>query len=352
MKLLIIADDLTGALDSSVAFARHGFRVLCALSPERLSDALAEAPDVISVSTNSRELAEKEAIRRLEDILSGAREDCAFRNAIIFKKVDSRLKGHVRAELAVLAGRSEGMLVCPAIPRLGRLVKNGAVCGAGVDTPIDIAKTTGCQPSAVPEATSDADIDAALEAALADDGQLPLLVGAAGLAQAVARRFAKTPLQPEIATLPAPALFAIGSRDPVTVAQMTDLDGLAAPNGHVPETAETGEEPEIIQMTAGHETIDSVAAGTAFAAGIAARLQRRPPRALLACGGETAAAIAHRIGCGLVEVDGEVLPGLPVSRMLDGMPGLTFITKSGGFGEADTLVKLINKLVTSPAKAM
>ncbi|WP_321340222.1 four-carbon acid sugar kinase family protein [Breoghania sp.] len=352
MRLLIIADDLTGALDSSVAFARHGFRVLCALSPERFSDALDKAPDVISVSTNSREIPEIEAVQRLEEILTGMRNDPGFRDAIIFKKIDSRLKGHVSAELKALTGESASLLVCPAIPRLGRLVKKGTVCGAGVETPIDVAKTAGCPPSAVPDAASDVDIDAALDAALPDDGPAPLLVGAAGLAEALARRFARTASQPEIASLPAPALFAIGSRDPVTVAQMAGLDALPAPNGLVPATAGTGAELEIVQMTAGNEAIDSLAASRTFAEGIATLLERRPPQALLACGGETAAAIADRIGCGLLQVDGEVLPGLPVSRMLDGMPGLTFITKSGGFGAPDTLVKLVSKLVTSRAKAM
>ena len=50
-RLAIIADDLTGALDSSVPFALAGLNVLVSLPPAVFDEALAGEPDVIVVNT-------------------------------------------------------------------------------------------------------------------------------------------------------------------------------------------------------------------------------------------------------------------------------------------------------------
>jgi uncharacterized protein YgbK (DUF1537 family) len=63
-------------------------------------------------------------------------------------------------------------------------------------------------------------------------------------------------------------------------------------------------------------------------------------RTLVLSGGETAAAVLDAIGAGLLRVEGEVLPGLPLCRVV-GLPGFpAVITKSGGFGPPDTLLRL------------
>ena len=55
MRVLIIADDLTGALDSAVTLTGAGLRCVVARRPGDIAAALALAPDVLSVSTASRE---------------------------------------------------------------------------------------------------------------------------------------------------------------------------------------------------------------------------------------------------------------------------------------------------------
>ncbi|MCB1384619.1 MAG: hypothetical protein KDJ29_18240 [Hyphomicrobiales bacterium] len=342
MKFLIIADDLTGALDSSGVFATHGLTVLCATSPRLLNEALERGPDVVSVSTNSRELSEAEAVRRMARVLSVIGAHNAYGDALIFKKVDSRLKGHVAAEIVDLAAGSGRTLICPAVPKLGRFVRNGAVCGAGVAVPIAIAERTGCSSADIPDALSDADLDAAVR----DCPPGTLFIGAAGLAEALARKHAASPSPREIGDLPAPALFAIGSRDPVTLAQLGGLATVRAPNGNVPANLPTGHDRlQVVQMTADGGHVDPLEAGEKFASGICKLLHRRQPALLLACGGETAAAIMRGVGCGLLLVKGEVSPGLPMSQMLDGLPGLNLITKSGGFGPPEILLGLADRLV-------
>lgn len=341
MKTLLIADDLTGALDSSVAFVERGLTVLCALSPDHVSQALERDPDVICVSTNSRELAENEAIKLILSIVSTVDLYPAWCDAVVFKKIDSRLKGHIAAEVDVLADRCSGVLVCPAIPRLNRLVKNGRVCGAGVATPFSVSATIGLSDMQVVDAQTDGDLDAALTAV----DLRTLFVGAAGLAEALARRLVPNFVPRSAPVLHAPALFAIGSRDPVTLAQLTGLTPIRAANGRVPTATPINQALSIVQMTPGKDAIEPARAGNCFAAGISNWVIRHNPASLLVCGGESAAAIAKYLGCGLLRVEGEVMPGLPVSTMIDGLAGLKVVTKSGGFGGPDTLVKLVDKLV-------
>ena len=139
MKILLIADDLTGALDASVAFAARGLSVLCASTPDATGRAIDLAPDVLAVSTNSRDLSEDDAVARLKAVVERARSVPNWDEVVLFKKVDSRLKGHIAAEMALLADYRRDALVCPAIPRLGRFVRDGAVCGSGVAEPIQVA---------------------------------------------------------------------------------------------------------------------------------------------------------------------------------------------------------------------
>ncbi|MEI2387934.1 four-carbon acid sugar kinase family protein [Breoghania sp. JC706] len=349
-RVLIIADDLTGALDSSVAFAERGLRVVVALDTSRLPDALAAAPDVVAVSTGSREMSEEAAsaaVSRVCDVVGRF-------SGIVMKKVDSRLKGPVAAEVDTLsASMPRPVLAAPAIPRLGRLVVDGAVTGTGVDAPIDVATALN-RPAEIPDIRTDADFDEALP----DDLEGTLFVGAAGLAEAIARRLAGDPAiggqagegVPESGSpvLAKPVLAAIGSRDPVTLRQIAALDKDAlviAPNGAVPEVRAAP--LVVVQMAQGDDAIAPREAENRFSGGVCDLVGALKPATLFACGGESAAAILRRLGVGLLELKGEALPGIPVSRALDGAVGLDVVTKSGGFGMADTLVRLFG----APAQA-
>ena len=72
MRVLIIADDLTGALDSAVTLTGAGLRCVVARRPADVAAALAEEPDVLSISTASREGSAAEA-RAAVELLEGAR---------------------------------------------------------------------------------------------------------------------------------------------------------------------------------------------------------------------------------------------------------------------------------------
>jgi uncharacterized protein YgbK (DUF1537 family) len=75
---------------------------------------------------------------------------------------------------------------------------------------------------------------------------------------------------------------------------------------------------------------------------VAARLAGRHAGTLLACGGETADAVLGALGVGVLRLDGEILPGVPVSTMLVGGRPMQLVTKSGGFGGPDALVSVLD----------
>ncbi|WP_180966935.1 four-carbon acid sugar kinase family protein [Cohaesibacter celericrescens] len=337
----MIADDLTGALDASVAFADRGLKVICAMSIASLPSALEQSADVVAISTGSRELSQQDAIVIIKQVRKIVEAAPSAQGAIWFKKIDSRLKGHIAAEVAVLRNPGQPVLVCPAFPRLGRYVRDGALCGVGVEQPIDVASVSGVDAAGCLDATSDADIDAGV-GQFALDG---LFVGAAGLAEGLARQLAPLSVTRASVVPPAPALFAIGSRDTVTLAQLQTFTPLAAPNGQVPSPQVWQGPLQIVQITPGADIVSGQEAGRAFASGIADWIKQSNPATLLACGGESASAIAKHLDIGLLEVRGEVLPGLPLSVCCDGGRDLCIVTKSGGFGSKDTLVNLSQKLV-------
>ncbi|RVV97346.1 hypothetical protein EKE94_12320 [Mesobaculum littorinae] len=340
-QVLVIADDLTGTLDSAVAFAGPGRRVCVARRVEAVPQALATGAAVIAVNTASREIPEAEALARLQGLFAMLDLGAV---PLVFKKVDSRLKGHVAAEsraVAQAAGAAR-ILALPAIPDMGRVQQGGQITGTGVDRPIDIADRFGGGARdgiEVPEAGSDAEIDACVAGAPGGT----LWAGARGLAFALARARFGAAGQGAVPFLPAPAIFALGSRDPITVVQAEELadhapricapDGLLQPGG-------AGAPLTLVQLTDGGAGRPAREAGADFAHGVAALVRESGTRFLLASGGETADAILDRLGIDVVDVMAELAPGLPVCSAPASWGSFLIATKSGGFGAPDLLCRL------------
>lgn len=332
IALAVVADDLTGALDASAPFAERGLRTAVALDRDGLADALASGAEIIGISTDSRELSPGEARQAVADTI--ARLPAGTR---VFKKIDSRLKGNIASELDAL--HFERALVVPAIPAFGRWVRNGQLGGFGVAEPIDIAARLGryAQASSIPDTDSQADIARVLE-----DGTHDLLVGARSLAEALAGVMVPAPPPVSPAHLPATAICVIGSIDPITQDQIArlraarpDLNYVAAPNGIMPAPP-VAAALTIVQATPGDEPEDATTVAERL--GRALRdMQPAPGTLLVISGGATAQLVLQALGIGVLHLLGEALPGLPIARAA----GFTIITKSGGFGEPDTLARLL-----------
>ncbi|GIP40056.1 membrane protein [Paenibacillus sp. J31TS4] len=120
-QLAIIADDLTGATDSGVQFARAGLSASVIFDLANL-DTLTN--DVTVVDTDTRAVARDAAYRKTKEAAEAVRAaGCPH----LFKKVDSTLRGNVGTELdAMLDARPDVLaVVAPAFPQAGRTTRDG-----------------------------------------------------------------------------------------------------------------------------------------------------------------------------------------------------------------------------------
>ncbi|PJE30022.1 hypothetical protein CVM50_11010 [Pseudooceanicola marinus] len=336
-KVLIIADDLTGALDSAVGFAAPGRRVMVARSPEDVAETWATRPDVLAVNTSSREISAKAAAARVTHALEALSPDDFD---VVMKKVDSRLKGNPAAETAALArwaGRAR-QVACPAIPEMDRRVEGGALVGAGVADPIPVASRFD-DPVEVPEIGSDAELDRLIT----DAPDSPLWIGARGLSFALARQLGVT--APPDTGLAAPVMIANGSRDPVTLTQIAalpeNLTRIEAPDGTTSDAVPTPGQPLALTITDGGGALPGAEAARRFAETIARTARAARPAALVICGGESAQAALDRLSVTSLQIIAELRPGLPLCRIDTAWGPVDIVTKSGGFGAPGLLAEIV-----------
>lgn len=119
-QILLIADDLTGANDSGVQLVRHGFSSAVFFAGQPAAD----SADVIVVDTDSRASTPREAYDRVRQT---ADRLAATGPALVYKKIDSTLRGNLGAEIdAVLDAFQLALaLIAPAFPRIGRTTQHG-----------------------------------------------------------------------------------------------------------------------------------------------------------------------------------------------------------------------------------
>ncbi|MBC7261536.1 MAG: hypothetical protein H5T63_05950, partial [Chloroflexi bacterium] len=116
IELGIIADDLTGAMDTGVQFAKQGLHTVVMLCAQELPSA-----KVVALSTDSRDEPAAEAYHRAKQAAE------QLHGRFIYKKIDSNLRGNIGPELdGVLDGLGlQRALVVPAFPAAGRTTVDG-----------------------------------------------------------------------------------------------------------------------------------------------------------------------------------------------------------------------------------
>ena len=124
IKLLVIADDFTGALDTGVQFSKRGIPTMVSTDTTFNFNEMNEEVDVLVIDTESRYLSFEEAYSLIHRIIVSAKNaDVPF----IFNKVDSALRGNISAEIkAVLdASRATAVPFLPAYPEMNRVLIDG-----------------------------------------------------------------------------------------------------------------------------------------------------------------------------------------------------------------------------------
>jgi uncharacterized protein YgbK (DUF1537 family) len=364
-SLRLLADDMTGALDSASAFVAV-FGEMC------VSGALSSAATQVVDSATREVETEKAAAHAamLAPLLAAAP------GRLSFFKVDSLLRGNSGAELAAILKRAafDRVVIANAMPFQGRKTRHGRQVRLkdGVETPTgeNLPGTLTrygvslrlAQPAQVPgpgvtlyDSETEADLDTIVRNTLAAGGAT-LWVGSGGLAGALARALTRQPVA--MPRLHAPVLGLIGSQHRMMLAQMARVPG------HVVSLADATVE------TAASVTRDLAQAHAAFLicdlpAGITrpeahARIEARfsalvtqvpPPGVLFVSGGETLRSLMLPLEAEALDVIGEIEPGAPISRLRGGLwHGTLVLSKSGAFGQEDFLQRLLS-LLHVPSKA-
>ncbi len=335
MTLRLLADDLTGALDSAARF-------VSLVGPVPVQWRTDDLPPTAAIDAGTRDLdtaAAHAAIARLAPLLRGA--------DIAFKKIDSLLRGHVAVELAACMRHFEHCVLAPAFPFQGRITGGGRQLArdgdhwqdSGVDLP---AALRDCGLTvAMHDAETDADLDTIVAAGRVLAGSV-LWCGTGGLAGALAgRRVVPCP------RLARPILALIGSDHSVSASQLAatgnrllriaaaGTDAIAA----IRRSLQSGATAVCVALPGGTPRAEAARRiGLCFAELLAA-LDR--PGTLIVSGGETLRRLCDALGVAGLDVDGEIEPGVPTSTLRGGTwDGQRVVSKSGAFGDAGFLARL------------
>lgn len=126
VKLVIIADDLTGALDTGVQFSKKNMSAIVTTDLNFNFEDICKEADVVVIDTESRHIPADEAKERVKSALSKFdKKEIKF----FYKKTDSTLRGNIGSEVE---GFMEGLNIdevsfIPAFPLGKRTVKDGVL---------------------------------------------------------------------------------------------------------------------------------------------------------------------------------------------------------------------------------
>lgn len=364
MSDYFLADDLSGALDAAAGFHHAGHPVTIVWT----ADGWRQVRDgVAGVTTETRNAAPAIAAAVVAETIALGRELGA---RLVYKKIDSTLRGPVAAELGALARQMPNarILFAPANPRAGRTIRGGELLVHGVPVaetefgrdPISpvkeslIGRVLGDAMSArvvIPEVCVEADLDAAV-AQMGDFGQPWVAVGSGALARPVAARAGtgRTSTTTRAALPRGPTLMICGSAHPRNREQAAALErehgvprielSPAAPAAAIAAArsalAVQGAAALLVEETRGDSTkiVRDIARTTAEL------VRSSGAQRLFITGGETAFAFCRVLGISSLQFVGEVEPGLSLSRAEPpGGAALLLAIKPGGFGDDRTWLR-------------
>jgi uncharacterized protein YgbK (DUF1537 family) len=336
-SIAIVADDLTSAADGAAPFVARG--LTAAIGRGQLPR---QAAAVVAVDGGSRSASSSQAFERVARMtrqLAG--------RAVLYKTVDSTLRGHIREELEACfaaSGRTS-MVFAPAFPQAGRTTVGGIQFVDGMPVsessygqdPVHPARHSALAdlvPRCIRNVTLlDAVTQEELDSRIAsiEDPESVLWVGSPGMAAALARRFVPgrtlPPLSDDISN---EVLVVIGSanlRSHIQADQLQKASGVMLLRG--PRTRER----------------DPAAVLRRIAEGAAQELQGPRFGALIATGGDTMEAVLDLLDVREFEILQELDPGFPLgrARLGDGR-SLLLAMKAGGFGSDDALRRAVARL--------
>lgn len=122
-RLIIIADDITGACDTAIQFRKHGLSSIVLRSLKDIETAVNEV-DVVVFDTGSRNDSPAKAYAKVVSVTKAVKETGI---RIFYKKVDSTLRGNIGQEIDAIMDKAgiEFAVVAPAYPANRRITVGG-----------------------------------------------------------------------------------------------------------------------------------------------------------------------------------------------------------------------------------
>jgi len=411
----VVADDFTGACDVGVQFSKRGLKTVVLTDLENLPSLKGEY-DVVVVDTETRNIAPEAAYGKVRETLRSL-ENTGVK--LVYKKIDSTLRGNIGAELdAVLDELGlRAVAVAPSFPAYDRTVMNGRLLvgtqplektefahdplnplyeshiptllkgqterrvahialhqvRGGVEQLQDEIKRLIEEGSKVIVADAEIKEDLA-NIAKASMSSGILLCGSAGLAEEFSR----------LLTCRSGLLVVCGSINSVTIEQVAEaerqlgvkvlepnLSGVLLSDEKLLATARnlagkvkkylTQDRDVIMRLAKSKDLIlkiqeegkqlrmSPLQVTDRLLLVLSESFKRIAARqklvSLILVGGDTSIRIMNVIGAKGVRIEDEVLPGVPMGRILHGIyNGMRIVTKAGGFGDRYTLVKIMRYL--------
>ncbi|WNU99053.1 four-carbon acid sugar kinase family protein [Enterobacter sp. DTU_2021_1002640_1_SI_PRY_ASU_LCPMC_013] len=394
--VLIMADDFTGANDAGVSLALAGLSAEVALDAEYKSDAQA-----LILNSDSRALPGHQAASRVMQMMQSVLRQHS--PAWMVKKIDSTLRGNPGEEVMAMqrVTGSPAVIVAPAFPAAGRITLGGRCLVNGVvltetefasdprtpvvseniaelfsgncrniqprELPAALAVGTSAFPAVlIVDAQTDDDLDEIIRHATQARDK-PLLVGSAGLCEALARR-----LVPE--KHPA-GLAVVGSMSEIAQKQLAyavqhtrceqvfiDINDIFESSAaHYQETIITAlnrgdhclvytsqdalarhrvtavcERWGISRAECGERICEFLGALTRDV------LRRSAPDGIYLSGGDVAIAVARALGARGFQIHGRVAGCVPWGYFSGCEWQRPVMTRAGGFGDETTLLKVLH----------
>ena len=389
-KLLIVADDFTGALDTGVQFSSRGARTKVITDP-KYNFSGAAGLDVLVFDSETRHLPQKKAYEIVYNLVKRASD---FKIPYIYKKTDSGLRGNIGSELAgaMDALGLEEMSFIPAFPAMKRVTKNGVHYIDGVpvaesmfgqdpfepvknsDVNLIIAEQTNKTGIKVFDSESDDDMRT-IAKNLGADG-LKLTAGCAGFAGVLADVLGFNGSSVKVPSMPERFFLICGSVNPVTQRQVNyatshgfkkiclNVEQKLNPNWpgsrECNETAkkwlqEIGNSHAILDANDPNETKQTeefIKANNLAIEHVRVRISRSITGAakslldngleakLMCVGGDTLLALMNYVGIHELVPVCEIEKGVVLTSFYYRDKNYYIMAKSGGFGEKDLLVKI------------
>ena len=122
--IYVIADDLTGANDTGVQFAKKGYNTMVSTFNKQSTIIIPDNLDVFVIDTETRELEGKTARKILRNILKTLNIN---KNDMIYKKVDSTLRGNLGDEIEEIMNilKKDICIFSPSFPSNKRITIDG-----------------------------------------------------------------------------------------------------------------------------------------------------------------------------------------------------------------------------------